>query len=133
MDGRPRARFQGAVVPDEDPFGADTAAGAAENAALFAYERTFGIRQVDACTWAHPGVGLEYVDNGGYAGVLDGARSAVTATGRAGVFGYLDGPVTFEDNSPLVAESHGYAGRPREGFTSLLDAPVGDGPAGARP
>ncbi|MDQ0842280.1 hypothetical protein QFZ68_001960 [Streptomyces sp. V1I6] len=127
VDGRPRARFQGVVVPDEDPFGADTAAGAAENAALFAYERTFGIRQVDTYTWSHPGVGLEYVDNGGYAGVLDGARSAVTTAGRAGVFGYLDGPVTFEDNSPLVAESYGYAGRPREGFTSLLDAPVGDG------
>ncbi|MFE7382147.1 hypothetical protein ACFU9F_17460 [Streptomyces zhihengii] len=127
VDGRPRARYQGVVVPDEDPFGAGTAAGAAENEALFAYERAFGIRQVDAYTWAHPGVGLAYVDDGGHAGVLDGAPAALTAAGRSGPFGYLDGPVVFEDNSPLVAESYGYAGRPREGFTSYLDVPVGDG------
>lgn len=127
VDGRPRARYQGVVVPDEDPFGAATAAGAAENEALFAYERTFGIRQVDAYTWAHPGVGLAYVDDGGHAGVLDGAPAALTAAGRSGPFGYLDGPVAFEDNSPAVAESYGYAGRPREGFTSYLDVPVGDG------
>ncbi|MGW1495079.1 hypothetical protein [Streptomyces sp. NPDC002402] len=131
VSGRPRAKYQGVVVPDEDPFGASSAAGAAENEALFAYERTFGIRQIDAYTWSHPGVGLEYTDNGGYAGVLDGAQSAVTAAGRtSGPFGYLDGPVTFEDNSPLIAESYGYAGRPREGFTSYLDTPVDD--AGAR-
>ncbi|MFF3321950.1 hypothetical protein [Streptomyces sp. NPDC002889] len=131
VSGRPRAKYQGVVVPDEDPFGADTAAGSAENAALFAYERTFGIPQVDAYTWSHPGVGLEYTDNGGYAGVLDGAQSAVTAAGRSGPFGYLDGPVAFEDNAPLIAESYGYAGRPREGFTSYLDTPVGDGGARA--
>ncbi|MEV4329027.1 hypothetical protein AB0K02_00515 [Streptomyces sp. NPDC049597] len=129
LDGRPRAKYQGVVVPDEDPFGADTARGAAENAALFAYEKTFGIRQVDACTWSHPGVGLEYVNEGGYAGALDGAPSALTAAGRSGPFRYLDGPVTFEDNSPSVAESYGYAGRPREGFTSYLDTPVGEGTA----
>ncbi|MET7621677.1 hypothetical protein [Streptomyces sp. NPDC005408] len=131
VSGRPRAKYQGVVAPDEDPFGASSAAGAAENEALFAYEKTFGIRQIDAYTWSHPGVGLEYTDNGGYAGVLDGAKSAVTAAGRtSGPFGYLDGPVTFEDNSPLTAESYGYAGKPREGFTSYLDTPVDD--AGAR-
>lgn len=132
VGGRPRAKFQGVVVPDEDPFGASSAAGAAENEALFAYEKTFGIRQVDAYTWAHPGVGLEYTDNGGYAGVLDGAKSAVTAAGKAAgaPFGYLDGPVTFEDNSPLIAESYGYAGKPMEGFTSYLDTPVDE--AGTR-
>ncbi|MEV6401108.1 hypothetical protein AB0M39_41110 [Streptomyces sp. NPDC051907] len=126
VGGRPRAKYQGVVVPDEDPFGSGTTAGAAENAALFAYETAFGIRQVDAYTWSHPGVGLEYVDNGGYAGTLDGARSAVTAAGRTGPFGYLDGPVAFEDNSPLIGESYGYAGKPREGFTSYLDTPVDD-------
>jgi hypothetical protein len=130
VSGRPRAKYQGVVVPDEDPFGAESAAGAAENAALFAYEKTFGIRQVDAYTWAHPGVGLEYVDNGGYAGVLDGARTAVTGAGRTGPFKYLDGQVDFEDNSALIAESYGYAGKPKEGFTSYLDTPVGQ--SGAR-
>lgn len=82
VGGRPRAKFQGVVVPDEDPFGASSAAGAAENEALFAYEKTFGIRQVDAYTWAHPGVGLEYTDNGGYAGVLDGAKARSPRRGR---------------------------------------------------
>ena len=130
VSGRPRARFQGVVVPDEDPFGATTTAGAAENAALFAYETTFGIRQIDAYTWSHPGVGLEYTDNGGWVGVLDGAQTSVTAAGRStGPFGYLDGPLTFEDNSPLVPESYGAAGKPRAGYTSYLDTAVGDGGA----
>ena len=131
VSGRPRAKFQGVVVPDEDPFGAATTAGAAENAALFAYETTFGIRQIDAYTWAHPGVGLEYTDNGGWVGVLDGVQTSVTAAGRStGPFGYLDGPLRFEDNSPLVSESYGAAGKPREGYTSYLDTAVGD--SGAR-
>ncbi|MEU3061054.1 hypothetical protein [Streptomyces subrutilus] len=125
VDGRPRARFQGVVLPNENPFGE----GSAEMAALTAYETAYGIRQVDAYTWAHPGVGLEYTDNGGYSGRLDGTRAAVTAAGRAGPFGYLGGAVTFEDNSALVPESYGFMGRPRAGYTSYLDAPVGSGRA----
>ncbi|MFD3549400.1 hypothetical protein ACFWUW_28025 [Streptomyces sp. NPDC058655] len=125
VDGRPRARFQGVVLPNENPFGE----GSAEMAALTAYETTYGIRQVDAYTWSHPGVGLEYTDNGGYAGQLDGTRAEVTAAGRTGPFGYLGGQVAFEDNSPLVPESYGFMGRPRAGYTSYLDAPVGSGRA----
>lgn len=125
VDGRPRAKYQGVVLPSEDPFGA----GSAEMAALAAYESAFGIRQIDAYTWAHPGVGLEYTDNGGYAGTLDGTQAAVTAAGKAGPFGYLGGPVTFEDNSALIPESYGFMGRPRPGYTSYLDAPVGSGRA----
>ncbi|MCX5196885.1 hypothetical protein OOK31_23810 [Streptomyces sp. NBC_00249] len=125
VDGRPRAKFQGVVLPNENPFGA----GSAELAALTAYETTYGIRQVDAYTWAHPEVGLEYTDNGGYAGTLDGTPAAVTAAGKAGPFGYLGGQVTFEDNSPLVPESYGFMGKPRAGYTSYLDAPVGSGRA----
>ncbi|MFJ4011968.1 hypothetical protein [Streptomyces sp. NPDC090026] len=127
VDGRPRARFQGVVVPDEDPFGAYSETGAAENAALFAYERTFGIRQVDAYTWAHPGVGLDYTNSGGHAGVLDGVASEVTAQGRGGPFGYLDGTVVFEDVAPGVNESYGYAARGREGYTSFLEMPLPEG------
>lgn len=125
VDGRPRAKFQSVVLPNENPFGA----GSAEMAALTAYETTYGIRQVDAYTWAHPGVGLEYTDNGGYGGTLDGTRAAVTAAGQAGPFGYLGGQVAFEDNSPLIPESYGYMAKPRPGYTSYLDAPVGAGRA----
>lgn len=125
VDGRPRAKFQGVVLPNEDPFGA----GSAEMAALTAYETAYGIRQVDAYTWAHPGVGLEYTDNGGYSGTLDGTRAAVTTAGKAGPFAYLGGQVDFEDNSPLIPESYGFMAKPRTGYTSYLDAPVGSGRA----
>ncbi|MCP3756397.1 hypothetical protein [Streptomyces sp. TBY4] len=125
VDGRPRAKFQGVVLPNESPFGE----GSAEMAALTAYETAYGIRQVDAYTWAHPGVGLEYTDNGGYSGTLDGTPAAVTAAGKAGPFGYLGGQVEFEDNSPLIPESYGFMAKPRPGYTSYLDAPVGSGRA----
>ncbi|MGR8010990.1 hypothetical protein [Streptomyces hypolithicus] len=123
VDGRPRAKYQGVVLPTSGVFGA----GSPETAALTAYEKTFGIRQVDAYSWAHPGVGLDYSGEGGYAGTLDGVDAAVTPAGKAGPFGYLDGAVEFEDNSPSVGESYGYAGRPREGYTSYLDMPVDGG------
>ncbi|MBT2448564.1 hypothetical protein J7F03_16005 [Streptomyces sp. ISL-43] len=125
VDGRPRAKFQGVVLPNENPFGA----GSAEMAALAAYETTYGIRQVDAYTWAHPGVGLEYTDNGGYSGTLDGTQAAVTAAGKAGPFAYLGGQVAFEDNSALIPESYGFMAKPRPGYTSYVDAPVGSGRA----
>ncbi|MFD3930542.1 hypothetical protein [Streptomyces sp. NPDC058614] len=122
VNGTPRAKYQGVVLPNEAPFGL----GPAEQTALETYERTYGIPQVDAYTWAHPGVGLDYTDqNGGWSGTLDGARTQVTAAGTAGPFGYLDGPLTFEDNDPSVQESYGYAAHPRDGFTSYLDAPTG--------
>ncbi|WP_432135635.1 hypothetical protein [Streptomyces sp. bgisy154] len=117
--GTPRARFQGVVLPNEAPFGA----GSAEQTALEDYERTYGIPQVDAYTWAHPEVGLDYAS---YTGPLDGRPAAVTAAGRGGWFGYLVGAFTLEDNAPDVSESYGYLGAPREGFTSYVDVSVGD-------
>ncbi|MEU9706769.1 hypothetical protein [Streptomyces sp. NPDC047981] len=123
VSGRPRAKYQGVVLPHEAPFGP----GSAEQAALAAYETNFKIPQVDAYTWAHPGVGLDYTSEGGYAGPLDGATAALTPAAEAGPFRYLDGTLTFEDNDPTITESYGYAGRPREGFTSLLDVPVSGG------
>ncbi|SED53903.1 hypothetical protein [Streptomyces sp. TLI_105] len=123
--GRPRAKYQGVVLPHESAFGPDSA----EQTALQAYERAFGIPQVDAYTWSHPGVGLDYTDQGGWSGVLDGTTAGVTAAGRAGPFRYLAGALTFEDNDPTIAESYGYAGRPRAGYTSYLDMPVDGGRA----
>ncbi|MFJ8583419.1 hypothetical protein ACIRD2_02000 [Streptomyces sp. NPDC093595] len=121
--GRPRAKYQGVVLPDEAP----AALTEAERSALASYERTYAIPQIDAYTWAHPGVGLDYTSDGGRSGVLDGVGTAVTAAGRAGPFRYLDGPVVFEDNDPDISESYGYAGRPRAGYTSYLDLPVDGG------
>ncbi|MEV6551910.1 hypothetical protein AB0M57_24845 [Streptomyces sp. NPDC051597] len=123
VNGRPRAKFQGVIAPNELPFGS---ADSPEQSALAAYEKAFGIRQIDASTWAHPEVGLDYTDqNGGWAGVLDGARTQITPDGLKGPFAYLDGTVPFEDNSASVAESYGYAAHPREGYTSYLTAPTG--------
>ncbi|QCD55483.1 hypothetical protein [Streptomyces hawaiiensis] len=123
VDGRPRAKYQGVVLPNEAPFGA----GSAEQTVLETYERTYGIPQVDAYTWAHPEVGLDYTSEGGWAGPLDGREAAVTAAGKAGWFGYLDGAFRFEDNAPAVQESYGYVARPRTGFTSYVDIPVPGG------
>ncbi|MFF3760583.1 hypothetical protein [Streptomyces sp. NPDC002185] len=123
VDGRPRAKYQGVVLPHESAFGPDSA----EATALHTYERTFGIPQVDAYTWSHPGVGLDYTDQGGWSGVLDGVTAGVTTAGRAGPFRYLAGALTFEDNDPAIAESYGYAGRPRAGYTSYLDVPAAGG------
>jgi hypothetical protein len=123
VDGRPRAKYQGVVLPNEAPFGS----GSAEQTALETYERTYGIPQVDAYTWAHPGVGLDYTSQGGWAGTLDGREAAVTTAGKAGYFGYLDGAFAFEDNDASVQESYGFVAKPRTGFTSYVDLPV---PAG---
>ncbi|MGW1611812.1 hypothetical protein ACWCQZ_20720 [Streptomyces sp. NPDC002285] len=123
VGGTPRAKYQGVVLPNEAPFGE----GSAEQTALESYERTYGIPQVDAYTWAHPGVGLDYTSEGGWAGTLDGQQASVTAQGKAGYFGYLDGAFAFEDNDPSVLESYGYVARPRAGFTSYVDVPVPGG------
>ncbi|MCX4820824.1 hypothetical protein OG883_13085 [Streptomyces sp. NBC_01142] len=122
VDGRPRAKFQAVVLPSDSPAGMHSA----ELAALASYEQRFAIPQVDAYTYARPEVGLDYPVNGGYSGSLDGAQAAVTAAGKAGPFGYLDGPVPFEDNSPTVGESYAYVARPAAGadFTSYVDAPL---------
>ncbi|MFJ2476973.1 hypothetical protein ACIOWI_29050 [Streptomyces sp. NPDC087659] len=125
VDGRPRARFQAVVLPNDQPF----PAGSQEMAALAAYERAYAIPQVDAYTYAQPQAGLEYPVNGGYAGPVDGITAQVTPAGKAGPFGYLDGAFDFEDNDPSVDESWGFLSRPRAGadFTTYVDAPVPGG------
>ncbi|MET9609421.1 hypothetical protein ABZZ17_30895 [Streptomyces sp. NPDC006512] len=122
VDGRPRAKFQAVVLPNDNPF----AAGSAEMAALATYEQTYDVPQVDAYTYARPQVGLQYFVPGGYAGSVDGVQAAVTPAGRAGPFGYLEGAVPFEDNSPSVGESYAYLAQPASGadFTTYVDAPI---------
>ncbi|SFE61604.1 hypothetical protein SAMN05216251_10481 [Actinacidiphila alni] len=131
VNGRPRAKFQAVVLPNDNPFGA----GSSEMAALVAYETTFGIRQVDAYTYAQPTVGLNYATSPGYIGQLDGVQGHVTAQGTAGDFGYLKGAVPFEDNDPYQSESYGYLATPLAtqapgaAFTTLVDAPIPDSSA----
>ncbi|MEV4441414.1 hypothetical protein AB0K09_20790, partial [Streptomyces sp. NPDC049577] len=129
VDGRPRAKFQGVILPNDNPFDS-----LAEMTALADYEKRFGIRQVDAYTYARPAVGLNVPADGGYAGPLDGRTAQVTQAGATGPFGYLKGNVPFEDNDGSVNESYGYVAVPLERqadgatFTSLLDTAV---PAGS--
>ncbi|WP_171166704.1 hypothetical protein [Streptomyces sp. I05A-00742] len=126
VDGRPRAKFQGVVLPNDNPFGD----GSSEMAALAAYEKRFGIRQVDAYTYARPAVGLNAAQEHGWSGPLDGKTAAVTAEGAGGPFGYLRKNVPFEDNDPEVKESYGYLSTPLERqdegatFTTYVDAPI---------
>jgi len=121
VDGAERAKYQAVVLPNDNPFG-----NSAEFTALADYERHFGIRQVDAYLWPTTNVGLAPPI---YAGPLDGITATVTEAGRSGAFGYLRGPVPFEDNDPAVAESYGFPAPPAPGaaFTPLL---TGTAPGG---
>ncbi|MFD7436369.1 hypothetical protein [Streptomyces sp. NPDC059861] len=122
VDGRDRAKYQAVVLPNDNPFPANSP----EMAALAAYERTYDIPQVDAYTYARPEAGLQYPVFGGYSGSVDGVRAQVTDAGRSGPFGYLDGGVPFEDNSPTVGESYAYLSTPAAGadFTPYVEATI---------
>ncbi|MFJ6699059.1 hypothetical protein ACIQM4_23665 [Streptomyces sp. NPDC091272] len=122
VDGRPRARYQAVVAPNDDPF----PAGSGEQAALVAYERLYGVPRVNAYTYARPQVGLQVP---AYSGSVDGVRAEVTAAGRGGPFGYLEGAVPFEDNSPAVGESYAFLAEPAPGadFTTYVQAPIPGG------
>ncbi|MFG2811369.1 hypothetical protein [Streptomyces massasporeus] len=122
VDGRPRAKFQAVVLPNDNPF----PAGSSEMAALAAYEKTYDVPQVDAYTYARPEAGLQYPVYGGYSGSIDGKRAEVTAAGKSGPFGYLDGAVPFEDNDPAIGESYAYLSKPVAGadFTPYVEAAI---------
>ncbi|MFJ2925778.1 hypothetical protein ACIPIU_12355 [Streptomyces massasporeus] len=122
VDGRPRAKFQAVVLPNDNPF----PAGSSEMAALAAYEQTYDVPQVDAYTYARPEAGLQYPVHGGYSGSIDGKRAEVTAAGKSGPFGYLDGAVPFEDNDPAIGESYAYLSKPVSGadFTPYVEATI---------
>ncbi|MGF1238245.1 hypothetical protein ACQSME_13390 [Streptomyces sp. 2-6] len=125
VDGRPRAKYQAVVLPNDNPF----PAGSAEMTALASYEQTYSVPQVDAYTYARPEAGLQYPTAGGYSGSIDGVQAEVTAAGKAGPFGYLKGAVPFEDNSPTVGESYAYLAQPAPGadFTPYVEAPIPGG------
>ena len=115
-----RARYQAIVVPNNAPF-----TNPAEATAVNDYERTYGIRQVDAYLWPTPAVGLDYP---AYSGQLDGTTGAATDAGLAGPFGYLRGQVPFEDDDPAVWETYGFLSQPvTTDFTPLVTATAPDG------
>ncbi|MFE3073041.1 hypothetical protein [Streptomyces sp. NPDC059247] len=122
VGGRARAKFQAVVLPNDNPFPANSS----EMAALVAYEQAYDIPQVDAYTYARPEAGLQYPVYGGYSGSLDGVQAQVTTAGRNGPFGYLAGAVPFEDNSPTVGESYAYLSTPVAGadFTPYVEATI---------
>ncbi|MEU8888464.1 hypothetical protein [Streptomyces sp. NPDC048442] len=122
VDGRPRAKYQAVVLPNDNPF----PAGSGELAALVRYETLYAVPQVNAYTYARPQVGLQVP---AYSGSVDGLRAEVTAAGRGGPFGYLEGEVPFENNSPTVGESYAFLAKPAPGadFTAYVEAPIPGG------
>ncbi|MFI9272801.1 hypothetical protein ACIGXM_19055 [Kitasatospora sp. NPDC052896] len=125
-DGSVEARFQAVVMSSAYALGA----GSAETTALTAYEQSYHVRQVDANTYPQPSVGLNWPQNPGYLGSLDGMTGTVTAAGLAGPFGYLKGSVPFEQINPSVVESYGFLATPLAtqaagaSFTTFVGMPI---------
>jgi hypothetical protein len=115
-----RARFQAVVSADEGLTGL----AEAERAAVHAYEVKYGIRHVAAGTWANPAVGLNYAQNPGFVGSLDGMTASVTPAGVTSPFNYVSGTIPFEGGS------YGYLATPLATlppgatFTSLVTVPI---------
>ncbi|PPK92476.1 fibronectin type III domain protein [Kineococcus xinjiangensis] len=106
------ARFQAVVLPNANPWGMSPA----ELTELAAFERRFGIRQVNA--YVYPGTGTGATAT--YAGSLDGAAGTVTAAARASGFSALSGPLPIDDFDPAVSEVYGYLAQP------AADLPAGE-------
>ncbi len=107
VNGSPRAKYNGVVLPNEN------ALPAPELAVLATFEGTFGVRQVDAYTTPTASVGLTTT----WSGVMDGGALAVSDAGKAAGFGYLAGPVPIDNLSPIIDETYGYIGTPQPGAT----------------
>ncbi|MBB5872886.1 hypothetical protein F4553_006320 [Allocatelliglobosispora scoriae] len=107
VSGRPRAKYNGVVLPNEH------ALPPAELAVLATFEQTFGVRQIDAYTAPTAAVGLTTT----WSGVLDGGQLSVTSAGQAAGFGYLNGVLPIDDVDPNVSESYGYLAEPVAGAT----------------
>ncbi len=104
------ARYQGIVMATGglifcDASGCASALAPEEWAAIEDFERTFGIRQVDAYTFPGPSYGVDWPHG---SGDLGGTTATLTAEGAA-AFPYLAGPV------PIDVGAYGY--RPRRSAT----------------
>jgi hypothetical protein len=97
-------RFQAVVLPNQTGTGS-RGLSAAEQTALATYERSYGVRQVDAYVFPGATLGMTAPT---YAGQLDGATATVSAAGLAGSFSYLKGSLTIDNIDPAVIETYGY-------------------------
>jgi hypothetical protein len=114
------ARFQGVVLPDQAPGDLHPD----ELAALHAFERQFGVRQLDASVVAGPAVGLAPVtDTVGYSGPFVGGVAELSAEALAGDFAYARGPVPFS-GGPAADAAWVEIARPLPGFRTLLSGTV---------
>lgn len=119
-----RGHFQAIILPNQ----AGTGLSAAEMTALANYERTYGVRQVNAYTFpgASTGQGTPTTVD-----PLDGAAATVTSAGLEGPFAYLTGSLTIDDIDPAVNEVYAYLAGPAaslpagETFTPLVNATKG--------
>ncbi|WP_432501541.1 fibronectin type III domain-containing protein [Kineococcus arenarius] len=116
------ARYQAVVLPNAAPAGVSQE----ELDALAAYERRFGVRQVNA--YVYPGTGTG--GSATYAGSLDGAAGTVTADGQTDGFSELSGSFPVDDVDAGTLEVYGYLAQPApadgERVTPLLTARQGD-------
>ena len=108
--------YNGVVIAD-DP--ADFAAG--QLTALYTYESTFGVRQVDGYAFPTPTTGQTFVASG----ALDGTTGTLTAAGLT-AFPELKGPVPF-DSGTFGYWSTPVAGAP---YTPILTNAAGQALAG---
>lgn len=119
-----RGKFQAIITPNEAP----SQLSAAEKTALDKYQREFKVRRFSTYIWPTAAVGL----NGPtWSGPFDGFTAQVTAAGKANFFGYLNGPVPFDDNDPAISETYGYLPLPlpadtanKRSFTTLVEVPI---------
>jgi hypothetical protein len=105
-----RARYEAVIVAGADGTNGGRPSGfdAAEWTALRAFERHFGIRQLDVNAVPGPPLGLSFAST---TGALDGQTAALTAAGRT-LLPDLAGPVAWDDNDPAVVESNGFTAAP---------------------
>ena len=115
------ANFAGVVLPSDTPAGLSPD----ELASLAGYEADYGVREVDAYTWANPAVGLNYAADPGHVGPVDGLQATISAAGTAGPFSHLKGSLTLDDLDPAIQESWGYLATPLDAsFTPLVTAAI---------
>ena len=120
-------RFQAVVLPNQAGTGT-FGLSAAEQTALATYERSYGVRQVDA--YVYPGATLGMATPT-FAGSLDGSTATVSAAGLAGPFSYLKGSLAIDNIDPSVIEVYGYLAAGATGlpagqtYTPLLSVTAG--------
>ncbi|MFF7637750.1 hypothetical protein ACFZB9_32080 [Kitasatospora sp. NPDC008050] len=120
-DGTIEAKFESVVLPTLGALGA----GSAETTALTGYETSYNIPEVDLNTYAQPAIGLNWAQDPGYIGALDGMTASTTTADATGPFNYLKGTFQFENNDPNVVESYGYLATPGSAnFTPVLTTPI---------